>query len=405
MRGQNKRQSGTIPMNYRHWFAESKLIPFAALIGFLGWNGNVSTMLGLPLVAWIWRMAPSRLMAFFSLLAYYLVANRGALRGAVVFYSDPLQKPSLVACFAIWLVPGVLLATTWAVLWGRRFMVGRLAAILLIVSIPPIGILGWANPLTAAGVWFPGFGWWGLIAFLSLLLLLVSTPAWQRYGIVVLTCVAVSANAFYTAPAAGKWLAIDTHFQPSKNDAGEYSRMRELLYIAEHELDQATPGSVIVLPEAVGGNWEVNGPFWERLGKSARDKKVTFLVGAQRAIDGSEQYVNGLYGTGFEDGMVIPGRMPVPISMWMPFSKTGATAPWQHPGITVIHGQRAAHLICYEQLLIWPVLQSMAASPSVVIAVANDWWATDTSIPKIQRQVVAAWARLFAIPAVFAMNE
>lgn len=392
-------------MNYRRWIAECKLISFAALIGFLGWNGSVATMFGLPLLPWIWRSAPNRVMAFLSLLAYYLVANRGALPGAVVFYSDPLQKPSLAACLAIWLVPGLLLAMTWALLWGQRLMGGRLTIILLLVSIPPIGILGWANPITAAGTWFPGFGWWGLGAFLSLLLLLVSTHRWRHYGIAALTCLAVVANVSYSAPTTEKWLPIDTHFQPSRNDAGEYSRMRELQTMTAREIDRAKPGSVIVLPEAVGGNWEVNGPFWERLGETARDKKITILVGAQQAIAGSAQYINGLYGAGLENQMIIPGRMPVPISMWMPFSNTNAIASWQHPGVTVIHGQRAAHLICYEQLLIWPVLQSMAASPDVLVAVANDWWAAGTSIPDIQRQVVAAWARLFAIPAVFAMNE
>lgn len=392
-------------MNYRRWIAEYKLIPAAAVLGFAGWNGSVMAMLGLPLLALAWRIAPSRRIAFCAFLTYYLVAARGLLHGAAVFFSDPLQKPSILAGLAIWITPSVLLALTWAMLWGRRFHAGRLAAILLLISIPPIGIFGWANPLTAAGAWFPGAGWWGLIAFLSLLLLLVTASAWQRHGVAFLTCLAVVANAAYAAPESAKWIAIDTRFQPSKSDVGEYSRMRQLLAIADRGLARAVPGSVIVLPEAVGGNWEVNGPFWERLGEAAHRKEVTILVGGQRAIDGSAQHVNGLFSVGFEDGIVIPGRMPVPISMWVPFSAKGTVAAWDHPGVTRVHGEAVAHLVCYEQLLIWPVLRSMAEGPQVLLGVANDWWAAGTTIPAIQRQVVEAWGRLFAVPVVFAANE
>lgn len=392
-------------MNYRRWIAEYGLIPVAAALGFVGWNGSVLAMLGLPLLVWIWRIAPSRRFAFLALLAYYLVADRGLLRGAAVFFSDPLQKPSIAAGLAIWIAPSALLALTWAVLWGRRFHAGRLAAILLLVSIPPLGIFGWANPLTAAGAWFPGTGWWGLTAFFSLLLLLVTETAWRRRSIAILMFVAVVANTVYAAPERAQWTAINTQFQPSRNDAGEYSRMRQLLAIAGRGLARAMPGSVIVLPEAVGGNWEINAPFWDQLGDAARRKGVTVLVGGQRPIDGSAHYINGLFSVGFEGGIVIPDRMPVPVSMWMPFSDKGAAALWGHPGVTRVHGQEVAHLVCYEQLLIWPVLRSMAESPRVLLGVANDWWAAGTAIPAIQRQVVEAWGRLFAVPIVFAANE
>lgn len=394
-------------MNCRRWIVEYNWIPIAvaAALGFVAWNGSVAAMLGLPLLVWAWRIAPSRRIAFMALLAYYLMADRGLLRGAAVFFTDPLQPPSIIAGFAIWIAPSVLLALTWAMLWGRRFHVGRLAAILILISIPPIGIFGWANPLTAAGAWFPGTGWWGLTAFLSLLLLLASASAWRRHGMVLLALVGAIANVVYAAPESTKWMAVDTQFQPSKNDAGEYLRMRQLLAIADRSLARATPGSVILLPEAVGGNWEVNGPFWERLKEAAHHKEVTILVGGHRPLDGAAQDVNGLFSVGFEDGIVIPGRMPVPISMWIPFSGKGTVAAWDHPGVTRVHGQAVAHLICYEQLLIWPVLRSMAEAPEVLLGVANDWWAAGTAIPAIQRQVVNVWGRLFALPVVFAANE
>jgi hypothetical protein len=35
-------------------------------------------------------------------------------------------------------------------------------------------------------------------------------------------------------------------------------------------------------------------------------------------------------------------------------------------------GYRAAVLICYEQLLTWPILTSMVDHPTAIVAVAND---------------------------------
>ena len=391
-------------MKFARWTCGAHLIATAAVLGFTGWNGSVLAMLGLPLLVWIWRIAPNRHIAFLSLLAYYLMADRGLLRGAAVFFADPF-KPSLLAGLAIWIVPSVLLALTWAILWGRRYFPGRLAATLLLISVPPIGIIGWASPLTAAGAWFPGTGWWGLYAFLSLLILLVSASPWKWPGVGFLTCLAVVVNASYTAPSPIEWSGINTNFPAPTNEAGEYARMRQLLAVADRALMEAGVGSILVFPEAVGGNWEVNRPYWERLGEVARRKDVTLLIGGQKTISGSTQYVNGLFGVGLSNGVVIPGRMPVPISMWIPFSDKGAIATWGHPGVTQIHGQAAAHLVCYEQLLIWPMLRSMLEEPQVLIGVANDWWAAGTIIPAIQRQVVDAWGRLFALPVVFAMNE
>ncbi|HZS70371.1 MAG TPA: hypothetical protein VFA13_00910, partial [Candidatus Acidoferrum sp.] len=74
-------------------------------------------------------------------------------------------------------------------------------------------------------------------------------------------------------------------------------------------------------------------------------------------------------------------------------------------GIAEIAGERAAILICYEQLLVWPVLESMTEHPTAIIAIANDHWVMRTPIPRWQAAAVAAWARLFGMPCVSAMNR
>ena len=51
----------------------------------------------------------------------------------------------------------------------------------------------------------------------------------------------------------------------------------------------------------------------------------------------------------------------------------------------MVQGRPVAGLICYEQLLVWPALVSLAHNPQVIVAPSNAWWSRDTSIPDIQR--------------------
>jgi hypothetical protein len=363
-------------------------------------------MLSLPLIVVIWRSANRRHIAFFALLAYYLVAGRGLLPGASVFFSDPFSGPSTFAGLAVWVVPNVLLAATWAAFWGKNHHTWRLITIMLILSLPPIGIIGWANPITGAGAWFPATGWLGLLSFVTLLVLLATRKRNWSQMIAGLIIISFLTNVFYVIPKAENWIAIDTRFEPTRNVDEEYTRMRQVLSITKYWVEKAPSDTVLVLPEAIGGNWDINAPFWQRISSVARSKKITLLIGARRQENNSAQYVNGLFSIGLDGGLVLPGRMPVPISMWLPFNNKGAAAKWLHPGVTQVHGQTVAHLVCYEQLLIWPILRSMVVErPQVLVGVANDWWARETSIPAIQRQAIESWGRLFSIPVVFAGNQ
>ena len=70
----------------------------------------------------------------------------------------------------------------------------------------------------------------------------------------------------------------------------------------------------------------------------------------------------------------------------------------------MVGGRRIAPLICYEQLLVWPILQSMAHRPDLIVAIGNGWWTAGTSVAAIQKASSAAWARLFGLPLVVSFN-
>jgi hypothetical protein len=69
-----------------------------------------------------------------------------------------------------------------------------------------------------------------------------------------------------------------------------------------------------------------------------------------------------------------------------------------------VAGTKVAPLICYEQLLVWPILHSMLRDPEVIAAAGDGWWTAGTSIVPIQRAATQAWARLFGIPLVMSFN-
>ena len=117
-------------------------------------------------------------------------------------------------------------------------------------------------------------------------------------------------------------------------------------------------------------------------------------------------------GVTFKNVLVIRGadtgsfeqRVPVPLGMWKPFGVEGVPLRLNAAGTLRVAGERAAVLICYEQLLPWPMLTSMLERPTVILAVANDYWAAGTTVPEAQRSAVRSWARLMRIPYVSATN-
>ncbi|RWF32748.1 nitrilase-related carbon-nitrogen hydrolase, partial [Mesorhizobium sp.] len=109
-------------------------------------------------------------------------------------------------------------------------------------------------------------------------------------------------------------------------------------------------------------------------------------------------------------GVLYRERMPVPVSMWQPWRRLmgqggGARAHLFANPVVELAGRRIAALICYEQLVLWPVLQSMLHRPGAIVASGNGWWTAGTSISAIQNASTIAWARLFGLSLVTAFNR
>lgn len=372
-------------------------VPLASAIGAAAWGSSLTALALAPLAVSLWATRTTRLAAWLVMLAYYLAAARGLPFGAARFFGS--DTPAIFSVL-LWFGASLALSAPWACLWARQGYYWRVPFALVLCTVPPVGIVGWANPVTAAGVFFPALGWFGLVAMIVALVALCYWPA----RTVAVLAVAVLAGSFVNNPAAPRWIeAHQTTFGGSGGAGRDF--MRD--YVANQamiELAVSSKAPFVLFPETVAGIWnETTAELWEDAAAHLRATGRTALVGAEVPIEGTNKTRNALVFVGHHSGELVQ-RIPVPVSMWKPWADAGTEANLFGDGIGQVNGQRAAVFVCYEQLLVWPMLLSQAAGPEIVIGAANDYWAAETSIPGIQTMTLRAWTRLFSVPLIVATN-
>ena len=377
------------------------LILASVVCGSLGWSGNVLALPSAMLFPALWAMSPSRMAAVLVSAGYFLAASRGLPQGVANFYSSDLW-PGLL----LWMAASLSFVAVHAALWtrhpGRGRAVRYLAAAVL-TGLPPFGITGWAHPLTAAGVLFSGWGWWGLLATAAGLLAMVTRyrPA-AAIGLGGLWLWSAATWTGLNLPEG--WSGVDLEYGQLFGRDGSLEYHSDLIATVRKAAGKGT--RVVVLPESALGFWTPTVARLWREGLNGLEVKV--VAGA--AIIDEQGYDNVMVAVGSGGGDILyKERMPVPVSMWQPWLRWrgqggGAQAHLFANPVVEVGTTRIAPLICYEQLILWPVLQSMLHSPGVIVATGNGWWTEGTSIVAIQKASVTAWAKLFGLPVVTAFN-
>ncbi len=368
------------------------------ITGTIGWSGHaIAFPVGVAFPA-LWAFAPSRTVAALVAAAHFLGASRGLPVGTSIFFGE-----QLAIGISFWLMASILFVIVHAALWtskGGWHRPLRYAIAGVLMSVPPFGITGWASPITAAGILFPGWGWLGLAA-MATGLLAITTRAWPVAALILGGCYAWSA-ATWTPPALPDgWAGINTKFKfTAQGQYADYSQHHETFELVEEAAGQGA--SVIVLPESAFGLWgRTTESLWQRelAGLDVR------LIGGGAVVD-SVGYENAMMELTHGSSQILyRQRMPVPVSMWQPWTTGGAHAQFFRNPYIDAAGQRAVPLICYELLLVWPVLQSMMYEPEMIIASGNGWWTGGSNIVSILKASGEAWASLFDIPLVMAFNE
>ncbi|MCO5154007.1 conjugal transfer protein TraB [Shinella sp. HY16] len=377
------------------------LIVASVACGSLGWSGNVLALPVAMLFPALWAMSPSRRVAALVSACYFLAASRGLPQGVANFYSSDLW-PGLL----LWTAASASFVAVHAVAWTRHPGIGRAVRYLVaaaLMVLPPFGITAWAHPLTAAGVLFPGWGWWGLLATAAGLITI--TTRYRPAAAIGLGGFWLWSAATWTEPKLPEgWMGVDLELGRSLGRDGSLEHHRGL--IATARISVSNGAHAVAFPESALGFWT---PTVARLWQEGLNElEVTVVAGA-----------NVIKGKGYDNVMVVVGsgaagilykeRMPVPVSMWQPWLRWtgqggGAQAHLFANPVVEVGTTRIAPLICYEQLILWPVLQSMLHSPGVIVATGNGWWTEGTSIVAIQKASVTAWAKLFELPVVMAFN-
>jgi apolipoprotein N-acyltransferase len=344
----------------------------------------------------------SRIAATGVALAYYGVSSFPVVQISSGYFGVTNILPGLL----LWAVASAILALPWTILWhrDRDRIVWRLPVALVAVTVPPIGIVGWASPLTAAGVLFPGLKCSGIL--LMAFACVAVAARWWNVAITV-ALAAVAANLSYEGPRPPRsiWVGVNTAFgiiRASDDPAIEFSTAEKIQSMA---LD--VHGRVIVFPELVVRRWgESTDLFWEPTLDQLRARGNTVLVGAGLASSVSpDQYRNTVIIRGADDSSRFEQRIPVPLAMWKPWGGKDRVPLNLFGSPTVdLAGDRAVILICYEQLLPWSYVSALWHRPTVIVGLSNATWTKATVIPRNQSAMLQAWGRLFGLPIISAIN-
>ncbi|MGV2103186.1 conjugal transfer protein TraB [Rhizobium sp. 21-4511-3d] len=385
----------------RDWLQPLSLVLASAATGYIAWSGHVLALPAAIVFPALWSMARNRRAASAVAAAYFLAASRGLPQGVAAFYHSDIW-PGLI----LWLVASSGFVLVHTALWSAHsggWKALRYTIAMALMAVPPFGIVGWAHPVTAAGVLFPAWGWAGLGAVAAGLAIM--TTRYRPAAAIALVSFWLWSAAFWTAPDIGRgWQGVDLQLADSLGRNISLARHSDLA--ATLRAQRRPSAAHMLLPESALGFWT---PSVDRLWQQQLTGTDVDVIAGAAVVD-PEGYENVLVHVSATEGEILyRERMPVPGSMWQPWlpligRSGGARADFFANPIVSVGGQRLAPLICYEQLVTWPILQSMFHDPDLIIAIGNGWWTKETSIIAIQRASTEAWARLFGKPFVMSFN-
>jgi hypothetical protein len=377
------------------------LLLCGAVIGRMAWSGHTAA---LPLSLLTFALIrPARTMRNRWLLfaAYYAGATWPIVPGSAVFYGHAFNPFAIVS---LWLAVAAVLASPFAILTSGKSnlrLAWSIPASLIIAALPPFAMFGLANPLVAAGAMFPATKLFGLVLLLALAALVAIRPAPMLF----LAASATIATTFVPSPPPPPgWRAINTTFSGAGVDAPDaLTQYRVAQSIQQTAI--ATDAKVVIFPESVVYQWSpVTDLFWQETIQRLRHDGKTIVVGAIMQLSGRDRYMNVAVVRG-DTTNAMQQRIPMPVSLWKPLTNRGVPLNLYGPGTLTIHGQRATILICYEQLLVWPMVRSASEHPTVLVGIANEYWAKQTNAGPIQDSSLQAWGQLFHIPVISAVNQ
>jgi len=223
----------------------------------------------------------------------------------------------------------------------------------------------------------------------------------------------VIANITYKIPKEPiGWVNFDTSAGKIPWDIqAQVQRQLDLIQSTKDILISSKNITLIVMPEQIAGY--VDNPMllvWQRELKFLPwHKGQMLMVGMERPIGNKGLYKDAVMFV--YEGKIIgfaSARQTVPVAMWRPWYAEHTPSDWFKTNLAPVpwNGKikPAALTICYEELLVWPVVSTfMLEHPLAIVSVANDWWA-DPAERQVQREHIEAWSKIFGVPLIRAVN-
>jgi hypothetical protein len=371
----------------------------AVVLGGLGWSGRALLNYFALLYPFLYLHSRRRLDTM-SAAFYYAAATWSVVPASRSFFGTGTNS---VEPLLIWFALIALGSAPWIALYSRRFLPLSAIAALVILSVPPLGLVTVTHPLITAGHWFPGTRWFGLA--LPLLLLVSYRYFGPAVTFAILLAVSLIAHARFHHPLTDpRILPVNTHLGAAADPSGLTFQTRE---IALQRIALAHPNTLVLFPESVLPGWSfVHESRWADTFAQLKLQHTGLLIGTTVPIPDTEANRNVLLSRGYTERFSYVQRVPVPLGMWhFGNEHDGFPLMLRFPPTIRVWDHRAGVLICYEQLLVWPTLESLARNPDMLLAPSNLYWASGTPIAAIQHVSVQDWADLWAIPLYEASNR
>lgn len=396
-------------------------------IGWLAWPGPISatdtlqdglaelnpTLLCILLLPVGWAVGKTRGQIVLFYFGYVLAGARDLPTVVTTFLPDSSVGIGVLC----WLMQATILVLPWAFMWRPRMTqwtaAWRLAAVVLLLSVPPFGFIGWLNPMVLAGYLYPGSGWCGVVLLLLLFAMIVVSCTNVSVRCLTITTLlglgSVWTNLHYQRPAApAGWVALSTQMgghPPVHNLPLRFAYHQRLTALTIDTLRMRRP-AVLILPESVAGTWLPSTQlWWQPVAAQANVQQITVLVGADRYVDNDRYFYNSVIDIG-RSRTITTDRFPMPFGQWRPWTAPSATMSVLKNNAFIIDKQQVALSVCDEDFLFWiHVLSMWQAQPAVMVSIANNWFARDAAQPWIQARHVQLWADLWGLPLLRALNH
>lgn len=353
-------------------------------------------------LAWIVGFLPFALLLFFfqrrmffAALGYYGVSSIGVIFGTGNFFG---YSSSLALGVLFWLVITLILSSPFLIFDFFRKGILRnifiLVLIELILVLPPIGLIGWANPVYGFFALFQLNDLPFIFAVIALYLFLYGVTK-SKYSVIVLFLLLIPVFVQSTFRDSLDIEAIQTHYSKQKTDLQGFLRAVQLLHMIEKNRHK-----VVLTPELDIGVWYVG---TARVFQPLLKENKIVLVGT--ALPEGRQLEDGFMLITKNREKFYSDSIPVPYSMWHPYDVYhNYKMNLFNPEILYIKKNRVGYLVCYEQLLAFEAFKMIYERPQYLLGLSNDWW-SPSLVKRQQKMALGALAHFLGVNYSDAINS